>query len=260
MAILVEPGKTIGASLIWVNRGVLPYATAMRLQMRESSALARWQVGDWVTTPLVAPGERNTLVLEKEIPSNWDGRTVDVKVEDIFGSIHGLQDDYFIVLRNRFRWMGIADAFEWANTEHTWVYAQRTPQHRGAAQRVWMGFGIFPVSLIGEFASAPHDPNDIGSFGPDVWKGVWVDWAINGTWQSMPSPQQYREPFPTGYGEGAFAAFWVVQSESPVDRRSRGVAPVTYEFGDEANKWDLNLDRILVKGAAEVIDIPWGFF
>ncbi len=258
MAILIEPGKTIGARLLWRNRGPLLYAPQMRLHLRNSDFGATWQEGPWVRSPQALPGGSVAVEVVQGVPDNWDDKLIDVRVEIQNGgqSFEAYREDYFLALRNRFRWTGNADEFSWAYPDnYSAVYGKRTPQHRGPAKRVWVGFGVFPVVLVGQFAFVASDPNNIQNYGPEVWNGAWVEWAENDTWQSMPSPQEFWMPWPAGYGEAAFAAYWVVQSENPGERRMMGLAPVTFEFGEEANKWDLA--NYIVKGAAEVSDIPF---
>lgn len=225
---IAKPGDSIQASITWRNRNPVPFAPQFNLQLDGI-------VGPLVQSPEAPAGGRAHVIVSQRMP-DWDGRYVNVSIV-ADGKVLPPSPylDWALCLRNRFQWPSrSAFAFEWSNPEQTWVYARWTAEHRGLASRVWVGFGIFPIGMTAQLQYYWFEDVNNFAYGSDVWKGGWIDWADNEVWASLPSPPEYWEPFPGGYGIGIYGACWIVQSESPITRRNAGQPPVTREFGDES--------------------------
>lgn len=258
------PGKPISASFFvghrgaggrfWAGIGIFPpqsigHADPNRDDLGPDIWIGRWLDFRFAAIEEVIPVSVNGMFPLGFTGGNWDVLKLLQEESPIERRLAGQppfiarlanwDDDAYAVRAQQFRWPSrVADAAERSGDDY--IYARWTPQHQGPPGRVFVGFGVFPVEFdwdIGRYFPS-YDPNG-DNFGPDVWHGVFVDWADNDTWQSLPAPIEYQKPWPPGYGDGEYALYWIVQSEHPGDRRNAGLRPVMDEFQTESRVWDM---------------------
>lgn len=246
----VRAGQAITAKVSFKNIASTPIAPRFRLPIWESRGWPHTPIGDkssdWQRTPVVQPGDTIEFDVVQVVPANWgEGLGVSVRLDmEGVGTVKNW-DAYFTVGARLFRWPSDrADVFEWLHPEwdFPWVRAVWNIQHRGPAERVWWGFSIHPVKVNPNTGEQVFyiDPHNLTSYlGPDIWGGMWLDWGDDVDWTSWQGSREITMEFPRGYGPGLYAAMWVIQSESPIDRRNAGLPPLTDEFPAVFDHWNV---------------------
>lgn len=262
MPTLTYPGKPISASFhighkgaggrYWAGIGIFPPQSIGHADPNRDDLGPDIWIGRWLDLHFAAAEEVIQVLVSGRFPGGFTGGNWDVLkllqeespiVRRVAGQppfiarLANWDDDAYTIQPQQFRWFGdIAQV----NFDGDLISALAGPQHQGPPVRVWIGFGVFPVEFdwdLGRYMPL-YDPNG-DNFGSDVWSGTWVDWGNNATWQWLPAPLTFQKPFPSGYGAGEYALYWVIQSENPAERRNAGLIPVTREFGPASVAWDM---------------------
>lgn len=245
---IIEPGERMQATIRWRNGNPMSFAPDIRMDLRNGLT---WLEGPSTPSPEAPAGGVATVVARSIVLPDWDGRHIQIKLM-ADGREMQRYADWAKCLAQRFQWAGDGqyDIFfipEWG----VWAACgRRSLRHRGKSPgRVWAGFGIVPCTL--EWEGWPpravfycDDPNNF-AYGSDIWKGGWSRWGDDYDWSSWylqdanpEDPESWCALWPGGFDpHGFYAAVWIVQSESPIDRRNRGETPVTLVVGTTGS-WD----------------------
>lgn len=243
---IIQPGEYLQATVTWRNNAAVPYSPRFGVDIKDSTS---WQEGAEVQSPTAPAGGTATVIVRSVTMPDWEGSPVDLKIM-VDGTQKHIEYDWAICLKQRFQWAGggTYDMFyipEW----DIWAHSGRhNIRHRGRSPEVfWAGYGIVhcTVELVPDpvtgwpevVVTGVHNVNDL-AYGSDIWFGGFYggvggpDDLVWSPWYAMTArpddPTAEYAAWPAGHDpHDWFAAVWVVQSESPIERRNRGEVPVT---------------------------------